>query len=205
MRFRLLLFFLVLFDTNSFSQNFTIGFKSGINQSTLTGFSVPSSNAIPKLGYLFGLITDTDISDKFSIFSEVLFIEKGITYNGTNIFETPDFKNIHKMGYVDLCSALKFNFNDRIGIRAGIYVGFMRYYNIKTVINANQLIYIPQSQRFQIYNDDIGLTSGVSGGITNNLFLDFSYRIGINSLYYLDAFQVYNETFSFAVRYMFDE
>ena len=74
------------------------------------------------------------------------------------------------MGYVDLCSALKFNFNDRIGIRAGIYVGFMRYYNIKTVINANQLIYIPQSQRFQIYNDDIGLTSGVSGGITNNLF-----------------------------------
>ena len=81
----------------------------------------------------------------------------------------------------------------------------MRYYNIKTVLSSNQLIYIPQCQRFLIYNDDIRLTSGISGGITNNLFLDFSYRIGINSLYYFDAFQVYNETFSFVVRCMFDE
>lgn len=205
MRYYLFLFSFIFFNINSFSQNFSIGFKSGINQSTLTGFSVPSSGAVSKFGYLIGIATDTDISDKFSIFSEILFIEKGITYNGTNFFENPDFKNIHKMGYIDLCSSLKFNFNDRISLRTGIYIGFLRDYNIKTVIKANQLVYIPQSQRFQIYNDDIGLTSGVSCGVTNNLYVDISYRIGLNSLYYLDTFQVYNSSFSFGVRYMFDE
>ena len=66
-----------------------------------------------------------------------------------NIFEHQILKIFIKWVMSTFIS-FKFNFNDRIGIRAGIYVGFMRYYNIKTVINANQLIYIPQSQRFQI-------------------------------------------------------
>lgn len=187
-----------------FSQNFSIGPKLGLNQSTLSGFSVPTSNKKAKFSYLAGIVSDTYISDKASIMTEFLFIEKGVSYNGTSYFKNPDFKNVHKFNYFDIASTFKYNFSDRIGVRTGIYYSILQSYYIKTIIKAPEFLYVISNQ-FPIQNDDFGAVGGVTVGLNEFIFIDLSYRTSLVTLYYLSYRQAYNNTFSLGIRYMFSD
>ncbi|SFZ89597.1 Opacity protein [Flaviramulus basaltis] len=178
-------------SAQSWSDNFQIGAKGGINFATVTGDDFDSPDA--RTSFYAGLLAEIPVSERFSIQPEVFYSGQGF-----DITDEPDeFDAEYQVDYINVPLILKFYILDGFNIHAGPQFGFK--------IN-EELDFDPNNDggdtdTDQIKDFDLGLSAGLGYKIGENFFVEARYTYGFSEV--IEDTDVHNSVFSAGIGFMF--
>ena len=150
-------FALCAFTAVSAQDNLTYGVKAAVNFSNLTGDGAKSpkngGDAEGKTGFAFGAFADYAVNDKFHVQAEALYSMEG----------ADDLK----LDYLRIPVLAKYYVMDKLAIMAGPSFGF----KIGDEKNSEKT-----------KSMDLGLAAGAAYDITENIFVDLRYTIGMSDI-----------------------
>jgi hypothetical protein len=84
-----ILFLLILVSFQAYAQKINFGVKGGLNHSTFANSKEIYDEVEPRIGFHVGLSLSKELSEKFSLRTEVIYSQKGITAVDTVILTDP--------------------------------------------------------------------------------------------------------------------
>ena len=155
------------------------GIKAGGNMAKPTGSDVDDIEGTlkTKVGFVGGIFISFNLSNSFSIQTEVLYTMKGATYEYTDVEETVEEKLYGD--YLEIPLLLKFKFLSG-GIRpfifAGPYVGFKLSEKLEVMGEE-----IPMEEAL-LKNNDYGAIFGGGLQLGSKFHLDVRYSMGLQKI-----------------------
>jgi len=172
----LLPFGLILFVALSFTQaQVSLGVKAGVNfnSSQLKGpaFDYKSSS----IGFNAGLLAEVNLSHKWYIRPELLYVRKGWTETSLTV---PTFYRKMEMHYLTLPMLAAFRVIPKFSVMAGPEIGYL----LKTTTSPQSSISFGD-----FYNKwDLGIALGAAYQLTSQLGLEARYVYGLSPIYTLE-------------------
>ena len=176
-----LIFFVVIAVfgfTNLTAQEVNFGAKAGVNFSDITGDDVDSFNGLTS--FHVGVVSEIEISDKFSFQPELLYSAQGSDYEDE--YEDYTDKGTVKVDYLNLPLMGKFYITEGLSLEAGPQVGFllcatMEYELIGTGFEEGK-------HEMNIKDDlkgiDFGANLGLGYKMENGLNFSARYNLGLS-------------------------
>lgn len=203
---KIILASLILFTTVSFAQEIKYGAKAGINVSNLRGdYPDEIDENKSKIGFHIGGFLEYSINDKFSIQPELLFstqggsseIKESFEYNGETYYES--FTQTPKISYLNIPLMLKYKVIEKLSIEFGPQIGFAlsaksKWEYVDTedssynetievdILNGGNYNYLGTDVEVKgrINKFDFGLNLGASYDITEQIFVQARYNLGLS-------------------------
>lgn len=178
-------------SAQSWSDNFQIGAKGGINFATVTGDDFDSPDA--RTSFYAGLLAEIPVTERFSIQPEVFYSGQGF-----DITDEPDSQDVeYQVDYINVPLILKFYIIDGLNIHAGPQFGFK--------IN-EELDFDPNSDDGDIDTDeikdfDLGLSTGLGYKIGEDFFVEARYTYGFSEV--IENTDIHNSVLSAGIGFMF--
>lgn len=232
---KIILTTLMLYSAIAFSQEIKFGAKLGLNVSSLRGnYPAEIDETKSKVGFHIGGFALYEINDKFALQPELLFSSQGNTYGykdyygGGTYYDGADY-NV-KLSYLNLPIILKYKIIDKLSIEFGPQIGYLM--SAKTKIDVTEDSRDPSqnySVEIDMLNDgtynvggtmfqskasanrlDFGLNFGASYDITEKIFLQGRYNLGLSTLdknstngTNTDSWNIKNGVFQISIGYKF--
>lgn len=204
---KIILTSLMLCSTFAFSQEIKYGVKVGLNLSNLRGNYPPAvTETKSNIGFHFGGFAEYEINDKFTLQPELLFSTQGNTfgnktfYGGGTYYDGAEY-NLN-LNYLILPIIVKYKIIEKLNIEFGPQIGYLM--SGKTKIDVTEDSRDP-SQNYSVEIDmlkdgtynfggtivqakasvnrlDFSLNLGVSYDITENMFLQGRYNLGLSTI-----------------------
>ena len=187
---------LVLLTIGSSAQSLIpvkFGIKAGLNFSSLNISSIegvkPSDNSI-QTGVVVGLTALIPFSDKWFINPEILYSQKGATFNYefTHDYELNQrdvYKTANKLtlSYVELNPIISFKATDKLALNFGpsiaLLIGEKYVYNQDPTRDVSNITNILSEGLVEVESLDVGLNLGISYFFTEYFFVDTRVCTGI--------------------------
>lgn len=190
-----ILLFLVISQTNVFSQNFGGGVFAGLSASQLDG---DNWGGYHKAGFTFGVYTNAKLNKYIDAQLELRYVQKGSRSTGD---ETVVYY-LSKLNYVEMPIFLKYHFLNRFSANVGIAGGYLQ----KSTEDKDGLGDQPASPEFSPF--ELSGLAGVEYQILDKLFFNIRLNYSIlpvrshpgDQTYFLNQGQ-YNNTLTFNVYY----
>ncbi|WP_417855521.1 porin family protein [Xanthomarina gelatinilytica] len=216
------------------AQQIKFGVKAGLNISSLRGDYPDEINETrSKMGFHLGGLMAYAINDKISIQPELLFSTQGGSskikqeYGDGSYYES--FQQTPKLSYLNLPIMFKYMVIDKLSVEIGPQLGYVLSakseweYVDSTDSSENETIEVDLlnggNYNFlganvevdgRINRFDFGLNFGSSYTITDNLFVQARYNLGLTSVdknstnqNVFDSWELKNSVFQFSVGFMF--
>ncbi|KIA99660.1 porin family protein [Flavobacterium sp. PL02] len=167
------------------AQLLRFGVKAGVNFANQTGGSAFDGIEVDKEGitsYHAGVVAEIKLLEKFSIQPELLYSTQGATYK--NAFG--EFKN--ELGYLSIPVMAKFYLSKSFSLELGPQAQFL--------LSDKDNVDFGDSKTF-----DFGLNAGLGFKLTENIFIQGRYGIGLTEVS-KDA-DVKNSVFQLSAGFMF--
>ncbi|MCV9929026.1 PorT family protein [Flavobacterium sp. LS1R49] len=167
------------------AQFLRFGVKAGVNFANQTGDGAFNGIAVDKEGitsYHAGLVAEIKLLEKFSIQPELLYSTQGASYKAAG----QEFKN--KLGYLSIPVMAKFYLSKSFSLELGPQASFL--------LSEKNDFNVKDSKTF-----DFGLNAGLGFKITDNIFIQGRYGIGLTEAS-KDA-DVKNSVFQLSAGFMF--
>ncbi|KIX22094.1 hypothetical protein SY27_05360 [Flavobacterium sp. 316] len=142
------------------AQTLKIGIKAGINYANLTDTSI-KTDAITS--YHAGLLAEIRISESFAFQPELLYSTQGASYKNA----VDEFKN--ELGYISVPLLAKIGLSKSLALEVGPQASFL----------------LSKKDEFDLndYNSfDFGVNGGLRLRITDNLFAQARYTLGLTEI-----------------------
>ena len=162
------------------------GIKAGINASNFNG---DVNNNEIRNGLHIGVVSEIIIDDKISIQPELLFSAQGFKN------EDPAVYGKSKFDYIILPVLFKYYALDKLSVEAGPQVGFL-VNSFNRDINGNSKI---ENQNVV----DFGVNLGLGYEISNGIFFQGRYNLGITNVNNNNAVKYTNSVFQLSVGVLF--
>ena len=157
---------LLVLSFNMQAQLFKFGIKAGLNYANQTGseITINSSNyrTTAITNYHAGLIAEIKLVDIFSIQPELLYSTQGASYKNA----VEEFNN--ELGYLSMPVLAKINLNKVVSIELGPQASFL--------LNEKNNFDVKDANTF-----DFAIVGGIGLNITNHLFLQGRYGLGLTN------------------------
>lgn len=157
---------LLVLSFNMQAQLFKFGIKAGLNYANQTGseITINSSNyrTTAITNYHAGLIAEIKLVDIFSIQPELLYSTQGASYKNA----VEEFNN--ELGYLSMPVIAKINLNKVVSIELGPQASFL--------LNEKNNFDVKDANTF-----DFAIVGGIGLNITNHLFLQGRYGLGLTN------------------------
>ena len=161
MKKHILIFLLIIFCTDIYSQNFSL--KTGISSSNLTSLDINQNNN-SRIGLVFGFVSETG--------------EENIRYSYGLLFNQKGDNSV-KYNIIDLHIKGNFYFNDEISLNIGPSFGYIISGQVENQIGDFQKI-----ENWEEYNNrlDFNACLGMSYKINDLLTIEVSHQFGLVSV-----------------------
>ncbi|THF51384.1 PorT family protein [Flavobacterium supellecticarium] len=180
------LFFLVvftLFCTPFYAQMIQFGVKAGVNFANFTGGNVEGYDFKTITSYHAGIVSEIKLLENLSIQPELLYSTQGAKLEGLG----DQIKN--ELGYISIPVLAKFYLtSNKLSLELGPQASFL--------VSERNKVSSNDSKTF-----DFALAGGLSYKITNSIFIQGRYALGLTEVS-KDA-DVKNSTIQFSLGYMF--
>jgi hypothetical protein len=167
----LVLFSIIVIPFTSISQSFNAGIVGGINASQISG---DGYGGFDKAGLIFGIYTNTDISQKLNIQLEINYSQKGSRRNPTD--ENPDFFLL-RLNYVEVPVLIRLK-SKKFTYEAGLYYGQL----VHEYLEDENFIYTDFENFNQFTQSDFGGSIGLAYNLNKQLIMNWRFNNSINSI-----------------------
>ena len=212
---KILFYAAVLFSAFSYAQDIKYGAKVGLNISKFSG-DVEDSKSL--IGVQLGGFAEISITEKFAIQPELLFSMQGekYEYSESDIDFSLSEESKTKLNYLNIPVLAKYYVANKFALIAGPQVGFLfsakEDYSFKETFDGETDSYSETVDVKDLYKTlSLSFNLGASYSITDNLFVDARYNLGLSSIAkdFTDefgdssSFKIKNNVFQFSVGYKF--
>jgi len=160
-------------------KQFTFGPKVGFDYTHYWGEDV---NHGGRLNYQVGMFMEYRFTDKFSVAPEIVFAAQGGKYD-TNLMGA-EFKETDYVNYINVPVMMKFYVVPELSIDFGPQVGFNVYSKNTTEAKAGGESGKETTDVKDYTNDvDFGLGLGLTYNITNDVFVQGRYTMGLTKVF----------------------
>lgn len=194
-----LIFFLLIFTSQLFSQAFGGGILAGLSASQLDG---DNWGGYHKAGLTFGVYTYTKFNKFIDAQLEIRYIQKGSNSNS----KEQEVFYLSKLNYVEMPVFLKYSFLNKFTANIGLAAGYLQ----KSTEDKDGIGDEPADPAFNQFEFS-GLL-GVEYKITDNIFFNVRFNYSIlpvrshpgDQTFYLNKGQ-YNNVLTFTVHYQISD
>lgn len=185
------------------AQDISYGAKAGLNMSTLTG-DVEDAKSI--FGFHVGGFVEIKISEKFAIQPELLYSTQGAKFEFQEDFEGTLVKvsETLNLGYLNIPIMAKYYVSEKFNIQAGPQIGLNLSAKAKAEASFDGISF---SETVDIKDEvealDLGFNFGLGYNITEKLFLEGRYNIGLSNISKDSEFKAQNGVFQLSLGYRF--
>jgi hypothetical protein len=185
------------------AQDISYGAKAGLNMSTLTG-DVEDAKSI--FGFHVGGFVEIKISEKFAIQPELLYSTQGAKSEFQEDFEGTLVKvsETLNLGYLNIPIMAKYYVSEKFNIQAGPQIGLNLSAKAKAEASFDGVSF---SETVDIKDEvealDLGFNFGLGYNISEKLFLEGRYNIGLSNISKDSEFKAQNGVFQLSVGYRF--
>lgn len=169
-----------------------VGFKAGLNFSTVTGdgFDKPDLHT----GFYAGFVAEVPITERFSVQPEVYYSAQGFTI-GNNEFGKADYE----LDYIQIPVLAKIYLIKGLNVQAGPQLGF----NINEKIDYDSDIGSGtiDTDDSGTQDIDVGITAGAEYKFDNGFFVQARYNYGFTEL--VKNQDVHNSVFQVGIGFLF--
>lgn len=166
------------------AQETRFGAKAGLNIASISG----ASEAKSKIGANVGAFAEIKISDKFAVQPELLFSMQGAKASSSESFGAYTFsvEESTSLSYINIPVMAKYFVTEQLSLQAGPQLGILVSVENKSDTTSNFPGSTPKSTSSTSkdgYNTtDFGLNFGAGYDITEDIFVDFRYNLGLTNL-----------------------
>lgn len=183
----MILFLLILVSFQAYAQKINFGVKGGLNYSTFANSKDVYDEVEPRVGFHFGLSLSKELSEKFSLRTEVSYSQKGITAVDTVILTDPfdgsvidNFREVQEKhaSYLDIPLLIDYQPIKNLHIRTGPQVSVLLSHEDKKVagmLGDPRVIHTPKSV-------DFAWRTGI-GYSYKKVSINLAYQIGLSQAY----------------------
>lgn len=183
------------------AQDIKFGVKAGLNISNVTGDYQNEFDAKSLIGLQIGGFAEIGISDKLAFQPELLYSMQGAKTEFSESFEgfSASGESTLKLNYLNVPLLLKYKLADKFSILAGPQVGLL--------MSAEQEFTFTETFDGETFSESgtedvkenyesilLSFNVGASYSITDNIFVDARYNLGLSNLLKDQTFE--GETFS---------
>lgn len=192
------------------AQDVTFGAKAGLNFATL---DITDSNIDGRTSFHLGITAEFEMSDTFSIQSELLYSAQGATEDagetiGTTVYND-DYK--FKLNYLQIPVMAKFYVSEDLSLEVGPQIGFLLSADVENDYSTIDNGTVLDSGSTEIdYKDfmksvDFGLNFGLGYKLDSGLNFGLRYNLGLNDVYDVDGsnVEIKNRVLQLSVGYNF--
>lgn len=169
-----------LATTFSFSQEFSIGGKVGLNLNSLSG-----DVANPKMttGFHAGAMAELKLSDAFSIQPELLYSMQGGEVSRNIDFLKATVKETIMSNYISLPIMGKFYITEGVSIEAGPQIGFLVSSRSNTTASTYGIAVISRAADIKVRSStlDFGMGAGLSYKMDSGISFGARYNLGLSN------------------------
>jgi opacity protein-like surface antigen len=183
------------------AQDIKFGAKAGLNISNFSGDIKSDFDTKSLIGLQIGGFAEIGISDKFAFQPELLFSMQGAKDEFSESFEgfSSTGESTLKLNYLNVPLLLKYKLADKFSILAGPQVGFLMSAEDEFTFTETFDGETFSESGTEDVKDDyesllLSFNVGASYSITDNLFVDARYNLGLSNLLKDQTFE--GETFS---------
>ena len=174
------------------AQDVTFGAKAGLNFASL---DITDSNIDGRTSFHLGITAEFEMSDTFSIQSELLYSAQGATEDdgetiGTTVYND-DYK--FKLNYLQIPVMAKFYVSEGLSLEVGPQIGFLLSADVENDYSTIDNGTVLDSGSIEIdYKDfmksvDFGLNFGLGYKLDSGLNFGLRYNLGLNDVYDVDG------------------
>ena len=192
------------------AQDVTFGAKAGLNFASL---DITDSNIDGRTSFHLGITAEFEMSDTFSIQSELLYSAQGATEDdgetiGTTVYND-DYK--FKLNYLQIPVMAKFYVSEGLSLEVGPQIGFLLSADVENDYSTIDNGTVLDSGSIEIdYKDfmksvDFGLNFGLGYKLDSGLNFGLRYNLGLNDVYDVDGSntEIKNRVLQLSVGYNF--
>lgn len=192
------------------AQDVTFGAKAGLNFASL---DITDSNIDGRTSFHLGITAEFEMSDTFSIQSELLYSAQGATEDagetiGTTVYND-DYK--FKLNYLQIPVMAKFYVSEGLSLEVGPQIGFLLSADVENDYSTIDNGTVLDSGSIEIdYKDfmksvDFGLNFGIGYKLDSGLNFGLRYNLGLNDVYDVNGSntEIKNRVFQLSVGYNF--
>jgi len=193
------------------AQDITFGAKAGIN---IANLDVTDANIDSRTSLHLGVTAEFEISDTFSIQSELLYSLQGATQSITE--ELPGFRSVieseWKLNYIQIPVMAKFYVSEGLSIEAGPQIGFLASAEVDSDRTETDLFdgtSVSTSSTVDakeiVKSVDFGLNFGLGYKLDSGLNFALRYNLGLSNIYDVSesTVKIKNRVFQLSVGYTF--
>ncbi len=158
---------LSIFYSSFLSAQISLGVKGGINFSRINNLNFGSQND-KKRGIYMGLSSNTSLSEKFDIQSDLMYSQKGINLDIGNI----------NIDYISLPILLSYKWNKKFSIQLGPEL------NYKILVTSTIHPYLNKDDLYNKF--DFATDLGIAYHLTDKVGIEIRYSYGLNDLITID-------------------
>ena len=210
-----------------FSQELRWGIKGGINFANLRGdktityyykggkqIAIPGSNK-GKVGFHIGAFAEYPINEKLTFQPELLISTQGAefennSYEENRAYSSKATKNMVSkvnLTYLEVPIMFKYNVVEKLNVEFGLQIGFLigaENNIVYTITNdVSRDIYSLDIDAKKMKSVDFGLNFGASYDITENIFVQARYNLGLTNVNVLNMSSLDGNVFQISVGYKF--
>ena len=174
------------------AQDVTFGAKAGLNFASL---DITDSNIDGRTSFHLGITAEFEMSDTFSIQSELLYSAQGATEDagetiGTTVYND-DYK--FKLNYLQIPVMAKFYVSEGLSLEVGPQIGFLLSADVENDYSTIDNGTVLDSGSIEVdYKDfmksvDFGLNFGLGYKLDSGLNFGLRYNLGLNDVYDVDG------------------
>ena len=174
------------------AQDVTFGAKAGLNFASL---DITDSNIDGRTSFHLGITAEFEMSDTFSIQSELLYSAQGATEDdgetiGTTVYND-DYK--FKLNYLQIPVMAKFYVSEGLSLEVGPQIGFLLSADVEndystidngTVLDSGS---IENDYKDCMNSVEFGLNFGLGYKLDSGLNFGLRYNLGLNDVYDVDG------------------
>ena len=193
------------------AQDITFGAKAGIN---IANLDVTDANIDSRTSLHLGVTAEFEISDTFSIQSELLYSLQGATQSNTE--ELPGFRSVieqeWKLNYIQIPIMAKFYVSEGLSLEAGPQIGFLASAEVDIDFTVTDLFdgtSVSNSSTVDVKDSfksvDFGLNFGLGYKLDSGLNFALRYNLGLSNIYDVSesTVKIKNRVFQLSVGYTF--
>ncbi len=165
------------------SQELRIGFKAGVNLSSLVGENTDDYEMRP--GFHIGGLVEIPISEKFAVQPELLYSSQGakLEFNLTDYGITSNYITKIKLDYINIPIIAKYYVIEGLSLEAGPQLGILVNAENKYEVSGGGLSESNAEGVKDNYNTfDIGFALGAAYRLSKGIFFSARYVIGIGDV-----------------------
>ena len=190
------------------AQKYKFGQKAGLNLSTFAGDQTNNDNV--RTAFHVGAVMEYNLSDKFSIQSELLYSEQGVS-DETQVDENTNIERTKKFNYLNLPVLAKYYLTENLSLEGGPQIGYLLKAEFETVTTTNttNVGVVTNSVNEDLSKNssdfDFGLALGIGYKLKSRINFAARYTLGLTNINNNNSsIDNQNRVFQLSVGYFFN-